>query len=110
MGGISRSPYDRDSGKRVRGEELEPGLAELERKAETIPSVVVVAAGVVSFGVSVAEFAFGQARLGVATASVGLLVIGAGLSWLAMERRRIRQAERDWPRPSPDDPARRVQR
>ncbi|OIN82624.1 hypothetical protein BMG05_01305 [Mycobacterium malmoense] len=33
----------------------------------------------------------------VAAAIVGLLAFGAGLAWLAMDRRRIRDAERERP-------------
>jgi hypothetical protein len=47
--------------------------------------------------VGLTNFAFGQVGFGVAAVSIGLLVFGAGLSWLAMERRRIRQAERESP-------------
>ena len=62
----------------------------------TSPGFVVVAAAAVVFVVGVTNFALGQVGLGVAAVSVGLLVFGAGLSWLAMERRRVRQAEREW--------------
>ena len=63
---------------------------------ERIPRMVAVGAAVVVFVVGLTNFALGQVELGVAAVSVGLLVFGAGLSWLAMERRRIRQAEREW--------------
>nr|WP_231996008.1 LapA family protein [Mycobacterium sp. 852002-51163_SCH5372311] len=59
--------------------------------------MVVVGAAVIVFVVGIANFALGQVGLGVAAVSIGLLVFGAGLSWLAMERRRIREAEREWP-------------
>jgi Na+-driven multidrug efflux pump len=58
--------------------------------------LVVVAAVVLAFVVCLANFALGQAGAGVAAVIVGLLVFGAGLAWLAMDRRRVRQAERDW--------------
>jgi hypothetical protein len=60
------------------------------------PGLVVVAAAVVAFVVCVTNFALGNAHAGVAAAIVGLLAFGAGLSWLAMDRRRIRDAERHW--------------
>jgi hypothetical protein len=63
---------------------------------EMVPRIVAVAAAAVVFVVGITNFALGQVGLGVAAVSVGLLVFGAGLSWLAMERRRIRQAEREW--------------
>jgi hypothetical protein len=63
---------------------------------ERTPRIVVIAAAAVVFVVGITNFALGQVGLGVAAVSVGLLVFGAGLSWLTMERRRIRQAEREW--------------
>ena len=60
------------------------------------PGLVVVGAAVLAFVVCVTNFALGQAHAGVAAAIVGLLAFGAGLSWLAMDRRRIRDAERNW--------------
>ena len=68
----------------------------LEERVERAPTLLVVAAAVVAFVVSVANFALGNLSLGVNVASIGLLVVGGGLSWLAMERRRVRQAEREW--------------
>jgi hypothetical protein len=80
MGGIVRGPDD---------------LASIH-DVEKIPRIVVIAAAALVFVVGLTNFALGQVGLGVAAVSVGLLVFGAGLSWLAMERRRIRQAEREW--------------
>jgi Flp pilus assembly protein TadB len=59
------------------------------------PGLVVVGAAALAFVVCVATFALGKAGAGVAAAIVAMLAFGAGLSWLAMDRRRIRQAERD---------------
>ena len=59
--------------------------------------VVIVAAALFAFVVCVTSFALGNAHAGVAAAIVGQLAFGAGLAWLAMDRRRIRDAERDWP-------------
>lgn len=58
--------------------------------------LVIVAAAALAFVVCVANFALGQARAGVTAGIVALLAFGAGLAWLSMDRRRIRQAERDW--------------
>lgn len=75
---------------------LGPGeLEEFEKKAERTPELVVMAGAVLAFVISVAMFALGQAGGGIAAASAGMLIFGAGLSWLAMERRRVRDAERD---------------
>ncbi len=64
--------------------------------SERSPGLVVVAAAVLAFVVCVTNFALGQGYAGVAAAIIGLLAFGAGLSWLAMDRRRIRDAERRW--------------
>jgi uncharacterized membrane protein YhaH (DUF805 family) len=80
----------RDTTKPLRGSERSPGL-------------VVVAAALLAFVVCVTNFALGEAHAGVAAAIIGLLAFGAGLSWLAMDRRRIRDAERNW---RPSHPAR----
>jgi hypothetical protein len=60
------------------------------------PGLVVVGAGVLAFVVCVTNFALGEVGGGIAAVIVGLLAFGAGLDWLAMDRRRIRQAEREW--------------
>ncbi len=59
------------------------------------PGRTVVVLAVLAFAVCVANFALGEAGAGVMAAIVALLAFGAGLSWLAMDRRRIRQAERE---------------
>jgi hypothetical protein len=35
-------------------------------------------------------------RPGLVVVGAGVLAFGAGLDWLTMDRRRIRQAEREW--------------
>jgi hypothetical protein len=59
------------------------------------PGLLVVAAAALAFVVCVANFALGEAGAGVAAAIFSMLAFGAGLAWLAMDRRRIREAERD---------------
>lgn len=66
------------------------------RDAGQTPGLVVVCAAALAFVVCVANFALGQARAGVTAAIVAMLAFGAGLAWLAMDRRRIRQAQREW--------------
>ncbi|OBF53786.1 hypothetical protein A5756_15810 [Mycobacterium sp. 852002-53434_SCH5985345] len=61
------------------------------------PGLIVVGAAVLALVMCVATFALGDAGAGVAAAIVAMLTFGAGLAWLGMDRRRIRQAERDWP-------------
>lgn len=70
-------------------------LDEFEDAAERRPVFVVMAGAVLAFVVSLAAFAFGQVGVGISVASVGMLVFGAGLCWLGMERRRVRDAERE---------------
>jgi hypothetical protein len=66
------------------------------RDSVRTPGLMVVGAGVLALVVCVTNFALGEAGGGIAAAIVGLLAFGAGLDWLAMDRRRIRQAEREW--------------
>ncbi|OBK48858.1 hypothetical protein [Mycobacterium sp. 1081908.1] len=68
----------------------------VRRLWERSAGLVVVVVGAVAFVACVINFALGQAGPGVAAAIVGLLAFGAGLAWLAMDRRRIRDAERGW--------------
>jgi Flp pilus assembly protein TadB len=58
--------------------------------------LVVVAAVVLAFVVCLANFALGHVGVAVAAVIAGLLIFGAGLAWLAMDGRRVRQVERDW--------------
>lgn len=60
------------------------------------PGLVVVGAAVLALVVCVTNFALGEVGVGVAAAIIGLMALGAGLDWLSIDRRRIRQAERDW--------------
>ena len=61
----------------------------------TTRGLVVVAAAVLAFVVCVAFFSLGEIGAGITAAIVGLLAFGAGLSWVDMDRRLIRQAERE---------------
>ena len=60
------------------------------------PGLLVVAAAALAFAVCVVNFALGEAGAGVVSAIIAMLAFGAGLSWLAMDGRRIRDAEREW--------------
>jgi membrane associated rhomboid family serine protease len=62
---------------------------------ERAPRLVVVAGVVLAFVVCIANFALGQVGIGIAAAIGGLLAFSAGLAWLAMERRRVRDTERE---------------
>jgi uncharacterized membrane protein YhaH (DUF805 family) len=63
-------------------------------RAEHSPGLVIVGVAAVAFVICVTNFALGEAGAGVAAAIVGLLTFGAGLAWLAMDGRRIRDAAR----------------
>jgi hypothetical protein len=60
------------------------------------PGASVATAGVLALVVCIANFALGEVSAGISAAIVGLLACGAGLDWVGMDRRRIRQAEREW--------------
>lgn len=93
MGHITRSHLDHDStAPRYPDGYPDDLLQDSPRK----PGILVVAAAVLAFAVCVANFALGQAGAGVAAGIVALLAFGGGLAWLSMDRRAIRQAERDW--------------
>ncbi len=63
--------------------------------AARTPGLLVVAAAALAFAVCVTNFALGEAGAGVVSAIICMLAFGAGLSWLAMDGRRIRDAERE---------------
>ncbi len=89
MGQITRDTVDH---------EWTPGRyhGEAAQDAPRTPGLPVVAAAALAFVTCVTNFALGHAGEGVAAAIVALLAFGAGLAWIAMDRRRIRQAEWDW--------------
>lgn len=66
------------------------------RDAAATSGLAAVGIAAVAFVVCVANFALGHAGAGVTAAIVAMLAFGAGLAWLAMDRRRIRQEQRDW--------------
>ncbi|APA76089.1 LapA family protein [Mycobacterium avium subsp. hominissuis] len=66
------------------------------RDAAPTSGLAAVGIAAVAFVVCVANFALGHAGAGVTAAIVAMLAFGAGLAWLAMDRRRIRQEQRDW--------------
>ena len=65
------------------------------RAAARTPGLLVVATAALAFAACVANFALGEAGAGVVFAIISMLAFGAGLSWLAMDGRRIRDAERE---------------
>jgi hypothetical protein len=89
MGDIPRDLTEDRHGPSAYGEQV-------GKDPQKTPTLVVVAALVLVFGVGLATLALGKVGAGVAVVSAGLLAFGGGMSWLSMERRRARQAERDW--------------
>jgi hypothetical protein len=73
------------------------GHDRVEGSKERSPGLAVLALAVIAFVVCVTNFALGSAGAGVGAAIIGLLAFGAGLAWLAMDGRRIRDAERECP-------------
>jgi uncharacterized membrane protein YhaH (DUF805 family) len=57
-------------------------------------AMMLAALAAVAVVVSMAAFALRQVSLGVGAASVALLAIGASLSWLSADARRLRDAQR----------------
>lgn len=70
-------------------------LDDFEDNVERAPGLVVMTGAVLAFVGSVAAFALGKIGIGIGAASSGMLILSAGLSWLSMERRRVRAAERE---------------
>ena len=55
--------------------------------------LAVAAVAGLAFVICLANFALGHVGAGVAAVIAGLLAFGAGMAWLAMDGRRVRQAE-----------------
>ncbi|BBY08663.1 hypothetical protein [Mycobacterium noviomagense] len=71
-----------------------PRAGESIKDTAKVPGLVLLGAGVVAFVVCLAAFAMGQVGVGVAAVVVALLSVGAGLGWLTMEGRRVRELQR----------------
>jgi Flp pilus assembly protein TadB len=88
MGDNSRDPVDDHRTTR-------PLAGESMKNTAKTPGFLLIAIGVVAFVVCLASFAIGQVGVGVGAVVVALLAGGAGMAWLTMEGRRIRQLERE---------------
>ncbi len=88
MGDNSRDPVDYDRATR-------PRAGESIKDTWRAPGLLLVAVGVAAFVMCLAAFALDQVGAGVGAVVVALLSVGAGLAWLTMEGRRVRQTERD---------------
>jgi uncharacterized membrane protein YcjF (UPF0283 family) len=87
MGDTSRDPVDHHRTTR-------PRAGESMKDTAKVPGLVLLGAGVVAFVLCLAAFAMGQVGVGVAAVVVALLSLGAGLGWLTMEGRRVRELQR----------------
>lgn len=95
MADISHNPADHDPTARPKPDQLKKDDRSA-KDVERAPRLVVVAAAVLAFVVCPLIFAAGQVGAGIAAVIAGLLAFGVGLDWLAMEGRRVRQADREW--------------
>jgi hypothetical protein len=89
MGDTSRDPIDHHRTTRSRAGESMKSVAKT-------PGLFLLAAGVVAFVVCLAGFGEHAVGVGIGAAVIALLAAGAGLAWLGMDARRIRQIEREW--------------
>jgi hypothetical protein len=85
----ARDDVDRDRNMRHANEKS-------ARDSAWTPGLLVIGAGVLALIACVANFALGEVGVGIAAAIICLMAFGAGLDWIGMDRRRIRQADRDW--------------
>lgn len=60
------------------------------------PALLLMAVGLVAYGISLTSFAQGQYQTGVIAAVISLLAIATGGAWLWKEARRVRKLESDW--------------
>jgi hypothetical protein len=88
MGDTSRDPVDRHRTTR-------PRAGESMKNTWRMPGFLLVGVGVIAFVMCLAAFALGRIGVGIAATIVTLLTAGAGIAWLAMEARRVRNAERE---------------
>ena len=75
-----------------------PLAVETMKNTAKAPGLVFVAVAAVAFVICLASFAVRQVSVGRGAAIVALLAAGAGLAWLTMEGRRVRQVQREWGR------------
>ena len=60
------------------------------------PALLLMALGLVAYGISLASFAHYQVGAGVTAAVISLLVMATGGVWLWKEAKRVRKLESDW--------------
>ena len=60
------------------------------------PGLLLMAAGLVAYGISLACFAHFQFGAGIVAAVISLVAMATGGAWLWKEARRVRKLESDW--------------
>ncbi|GAB1811352.1 protein UsfY [Mycobacterium sp. MUNTM1] len=60
------------------------------------PGLLLMAAGLVAYGICLACFAYSQYREGLIAAGIALVTMAAGGAWLWREARRVRKLDREW--------------
>jgi Flp pilus assembly protein TadB len=89
MGDTSHDPIDHHR-------TTDPRAGESMKSGVKTPGLLLLAVGVVAIVVGLASFAERQVTVGICAIAVALLATGAGLAWLGMESRRVRQVQREW--------------
>lgn len=96
MPDLSRDPVDHARTTRQHaGESMKNGV--------NAPGLIAVGIGVVALFVGLFAFATGHAVAGAAAVVLAVLLGGAGIGWLALAHRRVRDAERRWQAEHPSE-------
>jgi hypothetical protein len=74
---------------------IDDGRSGPPQQSVRTPGLLVVGAAVIALVVCITGFALDEVGVGLSAAIIGLMAFGVGLDWLAMDGRRIRQAERE---------------
>ncbi len=89
MGDTAKDPVDHARTTRPRaGEAMKDGT--------NLPGMVVTALGVVATVVCLFLFAAGNSTAGVVAAVAAVALLAAGLGWLYLSKRRVRQLHDEW--------------
>jgi hypothetical protein len=95
MPDTSRDPVDHARTTRQHaGETMKAGI--------NAPGLIAIGLGVLGFVVGLFSLARGQATGGVVGIAVGVLLVAAGLGWLAFRHHQVQKAQKDWHREHPE--------
>jgi hypothetical protein len=73
-----------------------PCVGQTLKSSAKEPGLLLMAAGLVAYGICLASFAHAQVGVGVTAAVISLVAMATGGVWLWKEARRVRKLERDW--------------